>query len=52
VKVCPVKATWREPDGIIYFPRPPGLDGGTLVIPVIDLDAARRYTVRVPLPAR
>ena len=38
--------------GVIYFPRPPKLDGGTLVIPVIDLDDALRYTVRVPLPAK
>lgn len=38
--------------GVIYFLRPPGLAGGTLVIPVIDLDDALRYTVRVPLPAK
>ena len=38
--------------GVIYFPRPPKLDGGTLVITVIDLDDALRYTVRVPLPAK
>ena len=38
--------------GVIYFPRPPKLDGGTLMITVIDLDVALRYTVRVPLPAK
>lgn len=38
--------------GVIYFARPPQLDGGTVVIPVIDLDDAVRYTVRVPLPEK
>jgi hypothetical protein len=37
--------------GVVYFARSPGMDGGALVIPVIDLDEAVRYTVRAPLPA-
>jgi len=37
-------------NGLIYFPKPREKDGGTLVVPVIDLDEALRYTVRVPMP--
>lgn len=47
-----IAAAGASRSGILYFPRPPKLDGGTLAIPVIDLDDALRYTVRVPLPAK
>jgi hypothetical protein len=47
-----IAAAGASRGGILYFPRPPQLDGGTLAIPVIDLDDALRYTVRVPLPAK
>jgi hypothetical protein len=33
--------------GLVYFPKP-GSAAGTLVVQVIDLDAAVRYTVRIP----
>lgn len=38
--------------GILYFPRPPKAEGGMIVAPIVDLDDAVRYTVRVPLPAK
>lgn len=37
--------------GLAYFPSPEKPVGGTLVVRVIDLDEALRYTVRVPMPA-
>jgi len=36
--------------GLVYFPKPREKDGGTLMVRVIDLDEALRYTVRVPMP--
>lgn len=36
--------------GLVYFPKPREKDGGTLVVRVIDLDEALRYTVRVAMP--
>ncbi len=45
-----VAAAGRSRGGMVYFLRAPGLDGGTLVVPVIDLDDATRYAVRVPMP--
>jgi len=42
----------REPrTAAHYFVRPPGPHGGELVVRVVDLDEAVRYTVRVPFPA-
>jgi hypothetical protein len=38
--------------GVLYFPRPPNAEGGTFVIPIVDLDDAVRYSVRVPLPVK
>jgi hypothetical protein len=46
-----IAAAGASRGGVIYFARTSKLDAGTLVIPVIDLDDALRYTVRVPLPA-
>lgn len=37
--------------GLVYFSRPPGPHGGELVVRVVDLDEAVRYTVRVPFPS-
>jgi hypothetical protein len=34
--------------GLVYFPRPNSA-AGELVVRVIDLDAAVRYTVRIPI---
>ena len=42
----------EERGGILYFPRPPKAEGGMIVIPIVDLDDAVRYTVQVPLPAK
>jgi len=36
--------------GLVYFPKPREKDGGTLVVRVVDLDEALRYTVRVTMP--
>lgn len=47
-----VAAPGASRGGVIYFPRPPKRDGGTLLVPIIDLDEALRYTVRVPLPVK
>lgn len=47
-----VAAAGEDRGGILYFPRPPKAEGGMIVIPVVDLDDAVRYTVRVPLPAK
>ena len=38
--------------GVIYFVQPPQRDGGELLVRVVDLDDAVRYTLRFPLPAR
>jgi hypothetical protein len=38
--------------GVIYLRRPVNREGGELVVRVVDLDDALRYTVRLPLPAR
>jgi hypothetical protein len=35
---------------LVYFIKPSQADGGTLMVPVVDLDEALRYTVRVPMP--
>lgn len=47
-----IVAAGAERSGILYFPRPPKAEGGMIVIPIVDLDDAKRYTVRVPLPAK
>lgn len=36
--------------GVVYFPKPREKEGGTLVVRVVDLDEALRYTVRVTMP--
>ena len=38
--------------GLIYLAQPPNRQGGELVVRVIDLDDAVRYSLRVPLRAR
>ena len=47
-----IAAAGEERGGILYFPRPPKAEGGMIVIPIVDLDDAVRYTVQVPLPAK
>jgi hypothetical protein len=47
-----ITAAGASRGGVIYFARPPQRDGGTIVIPVVDLDDAVRYTVRVRLPEK
>lgn len=47
-----VTAPAASRSGLVFFPRPSRLDGGSLLIQVIDLDDALRYSVRVPLPAQ
>jgi hypothetical protein len=42
----------KDRSGIVYFPHPPTAAGGTIVIPIVDLDDAVRYTARVPLPVK
>jgi hypothetical protein len=38
--------------GVIYLAQPRDREGGELIVRVIDLDDAVRYSVRLPLPAR
>ena len=50
--VAGVAGAGGDRNGILYFPRPPKVAGGMIVIPIVDLDDAVRYTVRVPLPVQ
>jgi hypothetical protein len=45
-----VAAAGERRTGLVYFFKRPQTDGGTLVVRVVDLDDALRYTVRVPMP--
>ncbi|MCL4799161.1 MAG: hypothetical protein KJ025_06210 [Burkholderiales bacterium] len=45
-----IAAGGAQRSGVVYFPKLPEREGGVLVVRVVDLDEALRYTVRVRMP--